>query len=145
MWTAYDGTSQFIFTGNSYVNRRSELVMGRGMAKQVAVRFQQLPAYFGEQITHHSQHLGEYYLITHHPTRITAFQVKRHFKDAADLELIRKSAIMLSAWAKGNPSWVYNLNFPGIGLGRLEVDQVEPLLARLPDNVFIWRYRDATR
>jgi len=46
---------------------------------------------------------------------------------------------MLKAFALKNPTRTIHLPFPGIGFGGLPVEQVEPLLRVLPDNVCVWR------
>jgi len=47
----------------------------------------------------------------------------------------------LAEWAIAHPDCRIDLNFPGIGNGRLSPDQVLPLIKQLPDNVHVWRYR----
>ena len=135
----------YLVTTNSYIRRDGALVMGRGAAKQLATRFpirvfQKLPYEFGKRINH----LGEYNIIvlTDPDTglRLGAFQVKYHFKDAADLALIERSVDELASIAHERSERKFNVNFPGIGNGKLDYDQVLPLLERLPDNVYVWTF-----
>jgi hypothetical protein len=57
--------------------------------------------------------------------RVGAFQVKRHFKDDAKLELIKASCLVLiNEIIRDNPVQVH-LNYPGIGNGRLTVAQCD--------------------
>ena len=138
VWNSQD---PLLFTANSYVNKRGELVMGRGFARQIKTHFRDhnLPQYFGEQIMQLDAHLKEYYILQHPVTRVCAFQVKRDWAMPASLELIWKSVQMLDIWASNETGLTFNLNYPGIGNGRLTVDEVTPLLGTLPDNVHIWR------
>jgi len=56
-------------------------------------------------------------------------------------ELIQRSAEKLTVWASAHPDCRIDLNFPGIGNGRLSPAQVLPVVGQLPDNVHVWRYR----
>lgn len=133
--------SWLLFTANSYVNNDGALVMGAGMAKQVAYQYPYLRSYFGSLIMSKDVHLGTYHILSHSKLKIAAFQVKRDWRLPAILTLIEESAAMLNGWARGIPSQVFNLNYPGIGNGKLSVEQVEPILASLPDNVHVWRLK----
>lgn len=65
------------------------------------------------------------------------FQVKRHFNESADLAIINKSGLMLAELLeKANPHVEIFMNYPGIGYGGLERDEVETVIGNvLPDNV----------
>ena len=130
----------YLVTTNSYIRRDGALVMGRGAAKQLATRFPKLPYEFGKRI----KHLDEYNIgvLTDLNTKLNlgAFQVKYHFKDAADLALIERSVDELVSVAHERSERKFNVNFPGIGNGKLDYDQVLPLLERLPDNVYVWTF-----
>ena len=138
MWSIYEMTDFYIVTTNSYIRKDGSLVMGRGAAKQVASHLPQIPAQLARQTTH----LGTYGVIIHlrEPTHIGAFQVKHHFGDAAQLSLIKHSTIMLRNIAHALPSHRFDMNFPGIGNGRLSYDAVLPIIVTLPDNVHIWTF-----
>ncbi|MFQ5596156.1 MAG: hypothetical protein ACE5HA_18595, partial [Anaerolineae bacterium] len=75
--------------------------------------------------------------------RLGLFQVKYHWSTEALPELIRRSAEKLTAWADTHPDCRIDLNFPGIGNGRLHPAQVLPIVGQLPDNVHVWRYRQS--
>lgn len=123
-----------IATTNSYIRRDGAVVMGRGAAKRMASLYPWIPKRFGERITH----LGFYgYLEI---DGLGAFQVKKHFKDNAEIELIAYSCGMLSGWAYRHPETEYHMNYPGIGNGRLKPEQVEKYILMLPDNVHVWTF-----
>jgi len=148
MWSVFGKTDLWLFTGNSYVNKRKELVMGRGLAAQVKEKYPRLPYHIGISILAQywpGGHLGIYGLDIHHfnhnflQSEFGVFQVKRHFKEKASLSLIGYSCIEL--WKLiNNPSYSgtflpkdlqrIDMNFPGIGYGGLLRRRVLPQTAR---------------
>lgn len=125
-------------TTNSFVKKSGELVMGRGAAAQAVRLHPDLPAYYGRVIT--MRHGHDYGILVGHHSNIGLFQVKRFWGDDALPALITLSADLLAAYALRNPDLLFNLNYPGIGNGRLPKSEVEPLLACLPSNVHIWTW-----
>ncbi len=71
---------------------------------------------------------------------IVGFQVKTHYKDKANLNLIRESCLALFGEILDRPRVIVALNFPGIGYGGLSRDKVLPIISLLPDNVEIWEF-----
>ena len=133
----------YLVTTNSFIRKDGALVMGRGAAKQLATMIPNLPFAFGERILDNCGHLGEYnigVLTNVRNESFGAFQVKYHFKDEADLDLIERSVGVLHDLAVGDGR-VFHVNYPGIGNGRRNIEDVEPLLESLPDNVCIWRFK----
>ena len=126
-------------TTNSYLTKDLRLVMGRGAAMELKTIFTGIDRIFGNMIHATCGHLGVYGIIKH--DLYGAFQVKYHFMDKADPELIRYSAIMLKAEA-GKADRIIHLNYPGIGNGKLSKEEVRPLLNILPDNVHIWERKE---
>jgi len=141
VWNSLD---PLLVTTNSYVNKRGELVMGKGFARQVSLHFRDhnLAQYFGEQIMLLDAHLKDYYILQHPVTRVCAFQVKRHWRLDAVPDVLWQSVVMLGQWANNEPELTFNLNYPAIGNGGMTVEQVAPYLEWLPDNVHVWRLHD---
>jgi len=144
MWKEYEESDFFCITTNSYIRKNGALAMGRGVALEAKNRFPKLPFIFGKRI----KHMSEYYLIDsfenkllEEKTRIMAFQVKTHYLDNAEHELIRKSTEELAKLAKTFSKKRFDLNFPGIGYGRLTEKEVLPIIETLPDNVNIWKLK----
>ena len=139
MWSILDTTDFFIVTTNSYIRIDGALVMGRGIAKQLSTRFPQMPRNFAQQ----TKHLDTYGLIIHlrDDTNLGAFQVKHHFSDPATLSLIEYSTRHLTNLANRLPKQRFDLNFPGIGNGRLAYNDVLPIVRQLPDNVHVWTFK----
>lgn len=138
MWEKLGESDYIFFTGNSYITKDGRLVMGRGAAKQCLQLFPKIDIEFGKRI----EHLEDYGLVVldKTPTKIGVFQVKRKFKNVASLDLIFKSTLQLSGLAKTNPDKQFELNYPGIGYGKLEIRDVDPIIRILPDNVRIWTW-----
>lgn len=91
--------------------------------------------------TDHYSETGYYFRVVREPLAgrpgFGIFQVKEHFGDKADLELIRRSAVVLAEYARRYPDVQIRMNYPGIGWGCCHRREVEPLLTRLPENVTI--------
>lgn len=85
--------------------------------------------------------IGYYFQVVRKPTDekvgFGIFQVKVHFRQQADPELIRRSVSSLDVYACRHRDTQIRMNYPGIGYGHLPRAKVEPLLAYLPDNVTI--------
>lgn len=143
MWSVYDSADLFLITTNSALNNKNELVMGAGIALQTKQRFPSLPKALGKQIQTAVGHLGAHHLLVSPRwpvAKLGCFQVKYHWQQPADLNLIRQSTIALKWWAWRHHDCQIHLNFPGIGYGRLEKTAVLPILSQLPENVTIWEY-----
>jgi hypothetical protein len=149
MWSAYDGADLFLFTSNGVVTGSTRLVMGAGIALSVRDSFPGIDRVFGEEILKRiidSADKDIYGLLVHSDwpdTKIGAFQVKRHFRDNADIGVINYSILMLKQWCEEHPTAQVHLNFPGIGYGGLKAQEskIEELLQQLPDTVTVWRFK----
>ncbi|MCZ7673767.1 MAG: hypothetical protein M5U34_44955 [Chloroflexi bacterium] len=143
MWTAYAAADLFLITTNATITVRGALVMGRGIARQAKERFPGLDIALGRHIQALCDNQGVYGLLVSprwSTAKLGGFQVKRHYSQAASLELIRRSTAALCAWCAEHPDAQAALNFPGIGNGRLRRDDVLPIIAQLLDQVTIWEY-----
>lgn len=141
MWSEYNEVDYFIITTNSTIKSFNDaLVMGAGIAKQVRDSWPHIDVRMGKAILKVCESRGTYGLIL--GNKIGLFQVKYHYKDWAQLPLIQKSTDMLIQHAIHNPTKMYALNYPGIGNGKLSIDQVKPIIDELPMNVHVWRSSD---
>jgi hypothetical protein len=146
MWTAYATADLFLITTNSTIRRDGALVMGRGIARQARERFPGLAGALGRRILICCGNQGEYGLLISPrwpEAKLGAFQVKRHYGQPAGLELIRYSTVALCVWCAEHGEALVHLNFPGAGNGRLQREDVLPIIAQLPDQVTIWEYPPA--
>lgn len=146
MWSIYGKTDLFLVTTNPIVNRNGELVMGRGIAKQMADRFPGAAKEFAIQ-TAIGRTTGNpfvstlYYESVFGKQTVGYFMVKAHWKEPAKITIIMQSTAALIRLANRSKLMQrIDLNFPGIGNGKLDRDYVKPLLDYLPDNVYIWEY-----
>lgn len=141
MWSVFGHTDHFIITTNPIVRKDGACVMGRGIAKQFADRYPQGPYDLGKEIKAHHW-LGftpEYGIFgTYDGQAVFYFMVKSHWREDAHPAIIRDSAKRVRISAVDHPESRYDLNFPGIGNGKLSREIVLPLIEDLPDNVHVW-------
>jgi hypothetical protein len=138
MMDHFDQCDYFLITTNSFIKHNGALVMGAGIAKTIRDRWIGIDKLIGDLIKTWCGHLGLYGIII--GRKIGAFQVKRHFKDPAELDLVQGSTDILYQMAKDEPNKTFFLNFPGIGNGKLKINDVMPIIEILPDNVHVWRF-----
>ncbi|WP_287373198.1 hypothetical protein [Oceanithermus sp.] len=133
-----------LVTTNGVLKRNGELVMGAGAARAAARLNPRLPAILGKsiQLRYRPEPTGVYRYGVLYSTRLGlgAFQTKLHFKDPSTVELIRFSAEVLAGEARRHPERTFAVNFPGVGLGGLDREEVlgvlEPLWRDLPIEVW---------
>ena len=139
MWSAFRHSDFWLFTGNSYINQRGELVMGRGLALEVKNKVPHSPQRFGWLIKETTGHLGTYGVMrSDNVDGMGVFQVKYHFKDKASLALIGYSCVRLMEILVSTGFSNVHLNFPGIGYGGRDRAQVLLIISELPDSVHVW-------
>lgn len=124
-----------IVTTNAVVRGDGALVMGRGAARRMATLYPWVPYAAGALV----ENYGNFYGVILLPSNLGIFQVKRHWKNPAEMELIIESSLVLKDLANALPKHMFNLNFPGIGNGGLNRKRVlGEIESILPDNVFVW-------
>lgn len=112
-------------TTNGFVKKNGEAVMGRGIAKQAAIKMPQLPAVLGQGLRNHGNNLmclgwvdNSYWLFN--------FPVKHNWWEKAELELIKRSAEQLIEGCSATATVL--LPRPGCGNGQLAWEEVRPVL-----------------
>jgi hypothetical protein len=149
MWDVFGKTDLFLITTNPIVRKDGAVVMGRGIAKEAANRFPELPFDFGRKIKPPRKRTQTGIIGCYGGQMVGWFMVKSHWQEPARLDIIKASvASLVDAMHFTNivgerriPSdFRVDLNFPGIGNGKLKREDVLPLLVDLPDNVHIWEY-----
>lgn len=145
LWAAPAGEFTWIVTTNGVICR-GMLVMGGGAALQAANKFEGLRTSAANIIRTTGEYNAvlktwEYGYVSVLPASETGgvalFQTKLHYSGDSSIELIKKSTAMLDAVARQNSANLYRMNFPGIGLGRLDKSQVQPIIDVLPENVTV--------
>lgn len=142
MWDVFGETDCFIITTNTIIKNNGALVMGRGIAAQMRDRVEDIDKFYATMISiKDRRHPG--FVQGYHPVAgpVGSFQVKYAWNQAALLHLIALSTYELCnvAWYEG-ADYRFDLNFPGIGNGGLDREDVLPIIQQLPDNVHIWEY-----
>lgn len=118
------------FTSNGVIKANGELVMGKGVAYDFKVRFPSLPrdaallvrecGNVPHIIRYHSGiSKGRLSFGQKFRTALISFPTKDHFKDASNINLIRKSAIILMNIIEENKFKSVALPAPGCGNGGL--------------------------
>ena len=137
MWSAWEASDLFLITTNATIKGNSALVMGRGIARQARDRWPGLDIVMGRAIGSS----GRKYGLLVGKGKLGAFQVKHHYWELASVELIKLSVDMLLKWCAAHPGKRVDLNYPGIGNGKLPIEVVQPIIERLPASVHVWRFR----
>jgi hypothetical protein len=132
IWEPHVRGYWIVITTNGIVRKDGACVMGRGVARDAALRYPTLPFDLGHLLTKHGNHvfhLKRYKIIT--------FPVKHHWREPADLDLIRQSAVeLLTDSVTLAPPEIYLVR-PGCGNGQLDWEDVRPVLAPILDDRFI--------
>ncbi len=116
--------------------------MGRGIAKQAKERFPTLPYDFGRLLALADTGYREPFPVSvigkYDNQAVGYFMVKDHWKAPASWGIIEEGVFHL---LRMSPDYSrIDLNFPGIGNGKLKREDVLPLLEPLPDSVHIWEF-----
>lgn len=141
MFSVFNEADIFLITTNSTIKANGTLVMGAGIAKEARDRWKGLDAIAGEMVMSECGNRGTYGLMLsnwRNGKKLGLFQVKIGWDENADVELIKLSTEKLIRFAEEHPELKIHLNYPGIGNGKLSVDDVHPIICSLPNNVTIW-------
>jgi hypothetical protein len=122
-----------IVTTNSSFDKSGKLVMGKGAALELKRKYPAGVDIFSMLALKKMDAEGYYGLIL--DGNVGIFQVKNSFALPAKLDLIKRSTYELIKYAKSHLNWTFAMNFPGIGAGELNIDDVMPIVSKLPDNV----------
>lgn len=137
IWALHDAGNWITIPTNGAVNSRGECVMGRGLALDVKMRWPDFPTYLGDVILRRGNGVIFWW-----PHRIVTFPVKHHWRERADLDLIKTSAEELvgeqntKILAREKITTIF-LPRVGCGNGRLSWEIVQPILAAILDDRFI--------
>lgn len=141
LWST--GADAICITTNGTIARGGKGVMGRGVALQATQRIPGIKKTLGQYLLEHGNHTGVLEQCVRSTVAFTeyfalvAFPVKHEWHEQADLELIRRSAIELRALANSERWQRVVLPRPGCGNGRLQWDQVKPIIEPYLDDVFL--------
>jgi len=114
-----------VITTNGSTNSEGKAVMGRGVALQAASQFKTLPSLLGALIGEFGNHV---HVISTEGLTFVTFPVKYNWWEAADLNLIHRSARELVSVTNREEFDLTVLPRPGTGNGKLSWNQVRPIL-----------------
>jgi hypothetical protein len=130
--------SILVVTTNGFVKNNGEAVMGRGCAKEAAVRWPNLPRDLGKALQDYGNQVMRFFLDP--GWVIFTMPVKHHWHDKADLGLIERSTHQLVQELDAlNSSMVLSCILPRPGCGNGQRDwetEVKPLLLPILDDRF---------
>lgn len=115
-------------------------VMGKGCALEAHGRFPGVANYLGLLLHDHGNHVHQLMQAPKVPMGtgvwvLLSFPTKNHWRDNADLDLIRQSCAELMEVADLNPGWqTILLPRPGCGAGKLAWPVVQRAIAPLLDD-----------
>ena len=121
------------FTSNGVVRSDGKLTMGAGIAKEFANRWPRIPATFGTLVKSGG---NKVHVLNFYKPNIVSFPTKYHWRGQSDLELIRKSAMELVDEANKFSWRKVGLNFPGIGMGGLNKNEVREVIKNVLNERF---------
>jgi hypothetical protein len=123
-------------TTNGCITYSGRGVMGRGVAKQAAVRFPRMERILGKHLRLHGNHVGVLRRELDEPV-IVAFPVKQLWNEEASTSLIVQSVKELVALTDQEGWTAVVLPRPGCGNGRLRWEAVKPLIESFLDDRFL--------
>lgn len=128
LWDFHNRDYHVVIPTNLETRRNGSAIMGRGVARQAVDKFPGLEAWYGRAIWEHNHTDVKYNAVW----RIFCFPVKSHWRDRADLDIIKNSAASLrrsvEAIRVGGRIPSVALPLVGCGFGELDPEQVLPIL-----------------
>lgn len=151
MWSMFGKTDLFLITTNTSKDKAGDMVMGRGIALEAKLRYPSMPTDFAVKFNKaidtqayddalHPLHVG--WIGKYEEQVVGWFITKYNWRQNSSLDILQRSCRDLARLAEIMYPKRIDLNFPGIGYGKLEREDVLPLLQILPDNVHVWEYED---
>lgn len=122
-----------IITTNGSIRGDGCAVMGRGCAFEASQRYVMLQRELGVMLKKYGNHVASFPIYN-----IITFPVKHEWHEQADLALIKRSVDELKRFIQAGKRFV--MPRAGCGNGRLQWEDVKPILAVLPDNVRVISY-----
>lgn len=134
IWKQHSFGRWIVITTNGAVRKDGACVMGRGVAKQAADRFPNLPYRLGKAIKDSGNRVYVF-----DDLNIITFPVKHHWQEKADIILIETSLKQLLEWSN-TPVRKHGKFFivrAGVGNGKLSWETVKPLFEQYLDDRFV--------
>lgn len=142
IWHEYEKTDAVCVTTNSTVHN-GRLVMGGGIALDAMRMFPGIEVTWGNLISRNPPSLDSPYYGTiwsaEYP-RLVALQTKTKPSMPSTERIIEYSIRSLMDLTKVMMWKRVDLAYPGIGLGGLPVERVQPIVELLPEMFHVWRF-----
>lgn len=122
-------------TTNGTIKNNGYAVMGRGIAKEAAIRYPHIAKLLGDVISKQGVICAPLMWVNEDATLIYAFPVKYNWWEKADIELIKKSCLEMVEFYSGNQFTIL-LPRPGCGYGQLNWEDVKKEIEPLLDDRF---------
>ena len=136
-----------LWTSNSTVTKGGKAVCGRGFAKQLTEKYPGLKKLesmylsgrktieervdkYGNKVFLKEPVMHQVYCNYHNRKEVWAFPVKTAYWEKADLNIIEQNAKRLRELALDHMPEEFHINFPGIGAGELNYEEVLPVLEK---------------
>lgn len=121
-------------TTNGAVKRNGCAVMGRGCALEAKNKFPGLDYHLGNLLKSYGNVLFNMGLIEKNGPLLLTFPVKHHWREKADINLIKKSAQQLMEAIDNLGLTNVLLPRPGCGNGQLSWEKVKPIIESILDD-----------
>jgi hypothetical protein len=134
IWDFYGRGNWVVITTNGTVKRNGACVVGRGITLEAKNRIENLDKILGKAI----QAFGNQVFVLQSlcGAKIISFPVKHNWYEKADLDLIERSCKQLSFINENRNLTIY-MPRPGCGNGRLDWNEVRPILEKYLDDRFV--------
>ena len=133
IWKQHELGYWIVIPTNGYVKTNGQAVMGRGLAREAAMKFSTLPKKLGFKLKRSGNHVHTFPEI-----RVFTFPVKHTWDQPADLDLIEQSCEELEGivyeYAGARLLWDVYMPRVGCGNGKLYWRDVKPVLERTLNN-----------
>lgn len=132
--------SAICVTTNGVVKANGELVMGAGVAKAFNDKFNGIALLLGQKVSKFGNHV--YHACKYIPKNsdlevsLLSFPTKHDWRDKADINLIKQSALRLVKWANQTGATKIYIPSPGTGFGGLDKSIVYNVLNDILDERF---------
>ena len=134
----YELADAHVITTNGIVKDNGACVMGRGVALQARNRFPGIDKFLGSRIRERGNRvhaLGEWTRADGAAYNLFSFPVKKHWRDKADLDLIKQSAAELILECPPSMQKIVMVR-PGCGNGGLQWEVVREAIKPFLNNRF---------
>ena len=134
LWDYHKAGYWIGITTNGYVNSRGEAVMGKGIAKQAALKFPTIKKKLGSAIKTYGNNV-----LIFADIRLFTFPVKHTWREVANFDLIINSCYQLLGFLNNSEGGIeVALPQPGCGNGQLDWEIVKAVIEPiLGDRVLI--------